>query len=372
MARATKEAPQSAATRAVNAFIEKMDKVYGVGKFILNPPVVPYRVIPTGVLDLDIKLKVGGWIVGRIHEVWGMEGAGKTLLSLLSLVEAQKCQPDRLVGFIDMEHRFDEPWAILQGLDLSRLVKVPSDDAEEVADMVKDMCRSGLFSLIVVDSVGAMISKKEIEKDAEQDTVGLQAKLVTRMVKIAAPSADKTDTTVLLINQVRANVGGYGAATTTGGGFALRHSSTTKIKASRTEPIKMRIDGEEVPVGYKHAFKVERNSVAPAGRTAETVVFNTPTERYGPVGIDRADEAATVGIATNVILQQGGGYYVITPTGERVRGRDAVLDVLRADPSLSSVIRTRALAALAGEVLPDLAPVDVDDDEDDAPEASDG
>ena len=357
----TKEAP--AANRALTAFLDKMGKVYGTGKFILNPPVVPYKVISTGVMDLDIKLRVGGWIVGRIHEVWGMEGAGKTLLALLSIVEAQKAQPDRVCGFIDMEHRFDEPWAILQGVDLSRLVKVPTDDAESVADMVKDMCRSGLFSLIVVDSVGAMISKKEIEKDAEQDTVGLQAKLVTRMVKIAAPSADATDTTVLLINQVRANVGGYGAATTTGGGFALRHCTTTKVKASRTEPIKMRIGGEEVPVGYKHAFKVERNSVAPAGRTAETVVFNLPTEKYGPVGIDKADEAATVGIASDVILQQGGGYYVLTPTGERVRGRDAVLEALRADPDLVAAIRTRALAALAGEVIANAAPVDIEDEE---------
>lgn len=337
----------SAQQKAYETWKAKMDKSYGVDTF-KQPTITPYRVIPTGSLDLDAKLVIGGWPRARVTELWGPEGSGKTLLTIWASREAQRIEPGKRVGFIDVEQRWDSRWARLQGLDLSMTELVTPKDAEDVADMVKDMARSGMFSLIVVDSIGAMISKKEIEKNAEDVTVGIQSKLVTRMVKIAAPAAVETDTTFLFINQVRANVAGMGNPMTTGGGWALKHASTIKARTSRGEPIKVRVDGQEVPVGYKHKVNIERNSMAPHGRFAEVVIYNQPTSQYGPVGLDRADEAATVGIRTGVIHQTG-GYYTFTSTGEKVQGRDAVVETLRGDLDLIADVRERVLATLSNE-----------------------
>jgi recombination protein RecA len=369
----TTEVEVAPSARALTHFLAKMDKSYGDGIFQLDPPVIPYEVIPTGSITLDVKMGVGGWVRGRIHEVWGMEGAGKTLCALWAAREAQRAVPDRVVAFIDMEHRFDEAWAVLQGIDLKRFVKVPPETAEQVADMVKDMCRSGLFSLIVVDSIGAMIPKAEVEKDAGDAVMGKQAQIVTRMVKIAAVEADRTITTVILINQVRANVSGYGSPTTTGGGFALKHCSTQKVRISRGKPIKVTLNKEEITIGYTHDFRVERSSVSPAGRTAELTIFNVPTERYGPVGIDSVDEAVEMGLLTGVIAQRG-PYYVV-PGGEQVRGRDAVVDLLREDQELVMQVRSLAIATVAGDVIPNapISEIDLDGDDDgdaDDPEGS--
>lgn len=341
-----------AANKALDTFMAKMAKSYGDGTFTLAPTVTAYDVIPTGSITLDYNLSVGGYVVGRLHEMWGSEGAGKTTLNLITAAEAQKKFPDRVVAWIDVEHRLDKAWAVSHGVDLSRLLHIVPNDAEEVADQVKDLCRSGLVSFIVVDSIGAMIPEKEKEKDAGDAVVGKQAQIVTRMVKIAAVEAFNTNTTVMFINQVRANVGGYGSPTTTGGGFALKHATTTKLMVKRQgglDPLKARIDGEDRVVGHHMAVNIERNSVAPAYRVATFPMFHVATEKYGPIGIDAADEATTIGIKTGVI-QQAGAWYTITPTGERVQGRDSVVEALRTTPSTIAQVRERALAAVAKEV----------------------
>lgn len=339
-------------SKALTAFLAKMDKTYGDGVFLLNPPIVPYDTISTGSITLDYNLSVGGYVVGRMHEMWGADGVGKTTLNLLTAASAQRKFPDRIVVWVDVERRLDLAWAVSHGVDLSKFLHVRPSDAEEVADQVKDMCRSGLVSYIVVDSIGAMIPEKEKEKDAGDAVVGKQAQIVTRMVKIAAVEAEKTSTTVMFINQVRANVGGYGSPTTTGGGFALKHATTTKLMVKRQgglEPLKARIDGEDRVVGHHIAVSIDRNSVAPAYRVATFPLFHMATAKFGPIGIDAADEATTIGLRTGVI-QQAGAWYTITTTGERVQGRDAVVEALRSSPQSVADVRARALATVAGEV----------------------
>lgn len=344
----------------------KMAKTYGEGTFTLAPTVTAYDVIPTGSITLDYNLAVGGYVTGRLHEMWGSEGAGKTTLNLITASEAQRKFPDRIVAWLDVEHRLDKAWAVSHGVDLNRLLHIQPNDAEEVADQVKDLCRSGLVSFVVVDSIGAMIPEREKEKDAGDAVVGKQAQIVTRMVKIAAVEADLTKTTVMFINQVRANVGGYGSPTTTGGGFALKHATTTKLMVKRQggiDPLKAKINGEDRIVGHHIAVNIERNSVAPAYRVATFPIFHIATDKYGPIGIDAADEATTIGIKTGVI-QQAGAWYTITPTGERVQGRDAVVEALRAVPATITQVRDRALATVAGEVVAEADPdTDGGDDE---------
>lgn len=177
-----------------------------------------------------------------------------------------------------------------------------------------------------------------------------QAKIITRMVKINAVEARKTGTAFVMLNQVRANLA-YGADTTTGGGFALKHSTTMKFKIRRTStaPYKVKINGEDRIVGHEVAITIERNNVAPAYRTAIVSLINVPTEKYGPIGIDRADEATTVGLDTNVI-EQSGAWYNVPLTGERVNGRPALVAALRKAPEVVEYVRTAALDTVAHEV----------------------
>jgi len=349
-----KKAPvvTSAATRAMTDFETRFAKSFGEGTLQRDDVINPYPVISTGSLSLDYALGVGGLVEGRLHESWGPEGVGKTTMALYFLAEAQRKHPDKRVAFIDVEQKFDRSWAARHGVDLSRLYLYHPGNAEDVADAVKEFIRSGVVCAIVVDSIGAMLPEREKEKDAGDAVMAAQAKIVTRMVKIAAAEADAKGCTLYLINQVRANLA-YGADTTTGGGFALKHATTTKLKFKRTGtlPFKVKVNGEDVVVGHEIAVVIERNGVAPAYRTAVLVLFNQDTEKYGPLGIDRADEAVTMGIKSRVIKQRGGWYD--TPDGQAYQGRPAVVDAVRGDLSLQDQIRDLVLATVAGTIHED-------------------
>jgi recombination protein RecA len=354
---------------AIKKFEESFRKSYGDEALRRSDEVRKYTVISTGSVVLDYRTGVGGYVRGRIVEIWGPEGVGKTTLSMEGLASAQRMFPDEMIGFIDMEQRWDDAWADAHGIDRSKLYLVTPDSAEDVADALKDMLRSGIFSMVVVDSIGAMIPEAEKEKDADSAVMAMQAKIVTRMVKIAAVEARRNNVVVLLINQVRANLS-YGAETTTGGGFALKHCTTMKMKMRNTgtTPFKAKVRGEELEVGREIAVKVERNSVAPKGRTAQFTLFSVETAKYGPVGIDRADEAATLGIETGII-DQSGAWYTFSTTGERLQGRDAVVKALRDQPGLIDGLRAAALNLIADQVHEDETPVITEKDIDEEPKS---
>lgn len=350
--------------KAMNDFEKRFTKVFGETSLIRGVEDVEYEVISTGSLELDLKLGVGGFLVGSLNEIWGPDGVGKTTIALLTAVEAQRQYPDKMVGWVDMEYAVDNPWVDAHGVDRERWYHYQPESAEDVADAIKEMADSGLFSLIVLDSIGAMIPEVEKEKDAEQSAMGKQAGIITRMVKVINVKAHRTNTTVLMINQVRANLG-YGADTTTGGGFALKHVTTHKLKCRRSgPPKKMKIDGEEVEVGHELAIKIERNRVAPPGKTANIALFNQATEKYGPIGIDRTMEAFEVGARMKIIGREG-AYYTLPVTGERLQGRDAAIEAMRSSPEVVDEIRRQALERQKGlvhEETDDGADAEPDDD----------
>jgi recombination protein RecA len=337
----------TALEKSMAKFTEKMDKSYGQGVFH-QAEIKPYEVISTGSLTLDRALAVGGYVEGRLYEIWGQESAGKTTLAINGLIQAQKKHPDKAVMVIDVEKRFDERWAQQHGLDIRRCLVVSPDTAEEVADQLKDSLREGIFSMIVLDSIGAMLPEKEAEKDAGDATVGLHAKLVTRMVKIAAVEAERSKTVVIFINQVRAAIGSYGADTTTPGGYALKHCTTGKLAVRRSGGGGL-MDGKD-QVGHLTTVKVERNSVAKAYRSAEYALLYIPTEKYGPMGIDNALEAAHVGKESGV-LELGGSWYTNTLDGERYNGWEKLVAHLRKAPDDVLAIRAAALEALSDEIV---------------------
>jgi recombination protein RecA len=341
--------PHSATDRAVAAFEERFGRAMGV-ELTHASEITAYQVIPTGSMTLDAALGVGGYTTGRVHELWGPEHAGKTTLAKLAAAAAQRVQPDKMVAWVDMEQTFDPAWATALGVNIGRLWRPPVRTAEDVADMLKEFASSGLCSLLVLDSVGSMIGRVEYEKQADEDTVAIVARIVTRMVRQVAPIVAANGTTVIVINQVRSNVGGYGAAQTTSGGWALKHITTTRLKVARggSDPLTIPVEGKRIPVGHEVSVKVEKNKVAPYGNVASLWIRNRPTDKYGPVGVDQADEAVVMGLRYGVI-QQAGAYYT-TPDGERVKSRDSLLGHLRSHPGLVEQVRTEVLAKLASSI----------------------
>lgn len=355
------------AAASIKKFEERFAKAFGEGTLKRSAESSPYEVISTGSLTLDYRLTVGGYVEGRITEIWGPDGVGKTTLALMGLANAQRKHPDKLTAFIDVEQKFDPAWAVAHGVDLERNWLYRPKSAEDVADALKMIVSEGAVSMVVLDSVGAMIPTAELEKGAGESAMGKFAGIITRMVKMAAPVASQTGTAVILINQVRANLG-YGADTTTGGGFALKHVSTMKLKLKRTgtPPFKVKIGNEDRVVGHEIAVTIERNGVAPAYRTAIFPLFHVSTEKYGPIGIDQADEATTLGIDTGVI-ERSGAWYTL-PGGDRHQGREAIVEALRADPVMLESIRKTVLSSVVGDLhSEELKPEDIPDE--DAPDS---
>lgn len=341
--------------RAAATFQERWDKLFGQDTLFSADQLVAYEVVSTGSLALDYALGVGGWVMGKIVEVWGGENLGKTTLALMGIAQAQQAYPDKACAFIDVENKFDPKWASSLGVDLTRLKLARPKTAEEVADQVKLLIDSGLFSMVVLDSVGGLISSKAKEKDAGDAVVADVAKIVTRMVNIASGALIAQPAIFMIINQVRANISTYGAGTTTAGGFALKHVSFHKVKLSRTgtAPYKAKVaDGDTIEVGHELAILVERNKAAPARRVALVSLMSQTTDQFGPRGVDKAQEAALLGLKRSVgAVVQNGAWFTLTTTGEKFQGLPALVQYLRSDPESVAEIRERAIASLAAEVV---------------------
>src|SRR5882757_7819878 len=343
-----------ASAKALEEFQAGLAKDMGLE--ILRTSSKPTRtVIPTGSLALDAATQIGGYPTSQIVEIWGPSDAGKTTTAMLAVANAQRVFPDQVAGWIDMEQTFDAVWAETLGVDLKRLVLVPNPHtAEDVSDITKRMVHRGIFSLVVVDSVGAMITRSEYEKESDEATVAAVARVVTRLVKQCSAMCKANGTTLMIINQVRANIGTYGGTITRTGGFALTHVTAMRLnlRAGR-EKLTIKGDGIDIPVGHEIVAKVEKNKLAPAGYVANFFLINQATEKYGPVGIDKAAEAFKVARDLDLLGTGGGGRYTV-PNGTeeplKLVGKDAVVAHFRAHPEQVELIRTAMLANKDGLV----------------------
>lgn len=359
MAKAQTKKP-AAPPASLGALRDRLNKRYG-DQVVRREAVTKYDVISTGSLTLDLAHRVGGYVEGRIHEVVGPEGVGKTTTAIATMIEAQKKYPEKAVGYIDMEQTFDYDWAEALGLDTSedRFFHIYPDDAEDVSDLLAAQASTDFFSMIVVDSIGGMESKQAFDKDAGEQVMGRNAQVITRMVKRCAVLARKHQVTIILINQFRANISNPQGGDESAGPKAMKYSTTTKLVMSRSgtqEPIKYTLPGDTDPVeiGRYIRGRVVRSKVAVQGKAGEFYLINADTPEYGPVGIDKADEAVT--IATRVdtgIFRQAGAWYYLTVDGKehRFQGRQAVLEHLRSCPDDMLVIRDAAVKALSGDVI---------------------
>jgi len=206
-------------------------------------------------------LGVGGWPKGRIIEVMGNESTGKTTLLVQAMVEAQK-QDDKLVGFVDMEQAFDVAYAEGLGLDLDRIVFSQPSSAEEAMSIVEEMTASGNFSVVILDSVAALVPQAEIEGDMGDSHIGLVARLMGQALRKLTPTVKKTNTCLFFINQFRANVNtmGFGSPVTTTGGNALKFYASVRIDMRRKGGVKGKAGEEDL--GNIVKVKVAKNKVA--------------------------------------------------------------------------------------------------------------
>lgn len=308
-----------------------------------------YEVISSGSMNLDYVLGIGGYPTGRVVEIWGPEHAGKTTLAMLMVAEYQKRFPDQKVAWVDMEQTFDPKWAAQLGVDVKAMWRPPVKTAEDTADATKRFVESGLCSLVILDSIGGMIAKMEFQKEADEATVGLVPKIVTRMVKQVSPMAKSNGTTVVVINQVRAQIGGYGPDEITGGGWALKHVTTLKLRVRRGEQRAVTIDGKPVPVGHQMMVQVQKNKMAPYGQVAGIWLSNRPTDKFGPVGVDMAQEVFDHAKRLGLMGTKGGGYYVM-PDDTEIRSEDKVVEHLREREDHREILRSRVIASLADTV----------------------
>jgi recombination protein RecA len=345
------------AQTALSRFAATLDKKYGAQR-IARGAALEY--ISTGSLGVDRALRKGGVPKGRIVELVGPPDAGKSTLAITMMAAFQRLMPGMGIWYIDIEKTFDYLWAESLGLDTTPLdeggtwLHTYPETSEHASDMLHDATRvagtgatGGLFGLAVVDSIGGMESQKAFDKDAAGDIMGKNAQVITRMVKRTASMARLSGCTVLLVNQHRANLSGYGGDLSAGP-KAMSHATTVKMTmrpASGEGTIRyLKYDGHEEPVAVKRMVKVDRSKVFAPGGRAEIWINNRHTDQYGPPGINIADEYASLGIATGVIAKTGGSWLTV-PGAEKVNGKAAVATLLMANPDLLENVRAGVLAS---------------------------
>ena len=284
-------------------------------------------VISSGSIALDVALGIGGYPKGRIIEIYGPESSGKTTFALHAIAEAQKAGGK--AAFIDAENSLDPQYAARLGVDINELLLSQPDNGEQALEITEALVRSGAISVIVIDSVAALVPKAEIEGEMGDAQVGLQARLMSKALRKLAGVINKTNTIAIFINQLREKVGvAYGNPEVTPGGRALKFYSSIRLDIRRSEQIKMGID----IVGNKVKVKVVKNKMAPPFKTCEVDIM------YG-TGISHEGELIDLGAQADII-QKSGAWYAYN--GEKIgQGKENVKDYLRANPAITEEINKK-------------------------------
>ena len=271
--------------------LKKITKMFGEGSIMRlgDRPNVNVDVIPSGSLLLDEALGVGGYPQGRIVEIYGPESSGKTTLALHAIAECQKL--GGRAAFIDAEHAIDPVYARNLGVNIDELILSQPDSGEQALEILDMLASSGGVSLVVVDSVAALVPQAELDGEMGESTVGLQARLMSKAMRKITATLNKNECAVIFINQLRDKVGViYGNPETTTGGKALKFYSTIRIDIRRLEAIK---DGANV-IGNTVKIKVVKNKVSPPFKSCEIdIIYGKGICKTGEV-LDRAVELGLI------------------------------------------------------------------------------
>ncbi|MFI3307855.1 MAG: recombinase RecA [Mycoplasmatota bacterium] len=281
-------------------------------------------VISSGSLTLDIALGIGGYPKGRIVEIYGPESSGKTTFALHAIAEAQKA--GGRVAFIDAEHSLDPKYAAALGVNTNELLLSQPDNGEQALEICEALVRSGAISIIVIDSVAALVPQAEIEGEMGDSHVGLQARLMSQALRKLSGVINKTNTIAIFINQLREKVGVmFGSPETTPGGRALKFYSSIRLDIRRSEQIKL---GTDI-IGNKTNVKVVKNKMAPPFKTCQVDIM------YGE-GVSKEGELVDLASESNII-QKSGAWYAYK--GEKLgQGKENVKELFKKDKELFNEI----------------------------------
>ena len=327
----TKDAKKA---QALNDAIKQIEKQFGKGSVMKlgDRAAVDVAVIPTGSLTLDMALGIGGYPKGRIIEIYGPESSGKTTLTLHAIAEVQK--QGGTAAFIDAEHAIDPVYAKNLGVNIDELILSQPDSGEKGLEIAETLVRSGAIDLVVVDSVAALVPQVELDGEMADQQMGLQARLMSKALRKLSGVMNKTDCTIIFINQLREKIGVmFGNPETTTGGRALKFYSSVRVEIRRSEVIK---NGTEI-VGNKVNIKVVKNKVAPPFKSTQVDII------YGK-GISRDGEVLDLAVDKDIVDKSGAWYAY---KGEKIgQGRENAKRYLVEHPDIMNEITEAIKASL--------------------------
>jgi recombination protein RecA len=320
--------------KALNLAIAQIEKSCGKGSIMRMDAKEKVRVeaVPTGAINLDAAIGVGGIPRGRVTEIYGPESSGKTTLCLHVVANAQKM--GGVAAFIDAEHALDTEYARKLGVDVESLLISQPDTGEQALEICEILVRSGAVDIVVVDSVAALVPKAEIEGDMGDSHVGLQARLMSQALRKLTGAISRSKTIVIFINQLREKIGVmFGNPETTTGGKALKFYASVRLDIRRIGPVK---DKEDV-VGSHVRVKVVKNKVAPPFKQAEFDIMYAE-------GISHTSLLVDIGSEANIIEKSGAWY---SYNGQKIgQGRENAKMYLKDNPAMMAEIEEKVKGVL--------------------------
>ena len=335
--------------KALGLAISQIEKQLGKGSIMrmgADTPRVKIGAIPTGAINLDAAIGIGGVPRGRITEIYGPESSGKTTLCLHLVASVQRL--GGVAAYVDAEHALDIEYARKLGVNVEDLLVSQPDTGEQALEIVDILVRSGAVDIVVIDSVAALVPKAEIEGDMGDASVGVQARLMSQALRKLAGAINRSHTAVVFINQLREKIGVmFGNPETTTGGKALKFYASLRLDIRRIGPVKER----DTVIGNHVRVKVVKNKVAPPFRQAEFDIMFDEGISHTSLLVDLASEAN--------IIQKSGAWY--SYGDQRIgQGRENAKLFLRDNPALMAEVEEKVKQMLGIKEAP--VPVGADED----------